>query len=617
MPKSKKSRALFAYLACQTRPVSKNHIIDLFFPEVRDPRGALRWSISRLRASLGDGVLAVAREHVGVNAQDATLQADLHLLETAVKAQDISALEDLVETADGSFLSDLELRNAPEYEAWRLAQQARCKNLQATMLTTLIHHSIGEQRAVDLALKLVALDVSSEHAWALQVRALQASGQGHEAQRIQRTALEALEREGVLLNGELNAADRPVQPAPGVQVNLSTLQPRVAVLTCEAADEHRAAAQMLTDVLAAAMQTNKTFTTVAAAMVRQIEADSAGVLQAARDAGVDVLLESSFSARKSGYNLTMSLVDVVQGDTLFSWHEQYRQQDMEVIAEQLEAFLGARYEIDLPTALIMRSYNKPRPEWTATEYCLMALPRIISEDGFDPAEAMQLLETALSLKPHHGLASAMLALVRMFVPQFNDDDNELATTLSLARRAVETSQDDAFVLGVSATVIGHIAKDARTGMDLAQRSLSINPYSMMGGIAAAVVAHYRGEDDVSDRYLDDLISYADPGPVTFFCHTCRAMNRYQLKDYAGALDWSERALGHNPKYIVAMRYKAASLGQLGDKERAAEVVAAMTALDPSENLRFFLKRSAYVHTQRLNHLYTGLELAGLPENMIV
>src|SRR5919112_969253 len=55
LPPSKKTRALLAYLAVVGRPQRRERLCELFWDVPDDPRGALRWSLSKLRQVLGSG----------------------------------------------------------------------------------------------------------------------------------------------------------------------------------------------------------------------------------------------------------------------------------------------------------------------------------------------------------------------------------------------------------------------------------------------------------------------------------------------------------------------------------------------------------------------------------
>ena len=51
LPPSKKARALLAYLITTKRPQRREHLCDLFWEMPNDPKGSLRWALSKLRKS--------------------------------------------------------------------------------------------------------------------------------------------------------------------------------------------------------------------------------------------------------------------------------------------------------------------------------------------------------------------------------------------------------------------------------------------------------------------------------------------------------------------------------------------------------------------------------------
>ncbi|MGB3807062.1 MAG: alpha/beta fold hydrolase [Erythrobacter sp.] len=53
LPKSRKARALLAYLAVEARPVHRSRLGEMFWDRAADPRGGLRWALTRLRKALG------------------------------------------------------------------------------------------------------------------------------------------------------------------------------------------------------------------------------------------------------------------------------------------------------------------------------------------------------------------------------------------------------------------------------------------------------------------------------------------------------------------------------------------------------------------------------------
>lgn len=79
LPKSRKARALVAYLLFETGPASRERLCELFWDRAADPRGGLRWALTRIRKALGpdQGWLTTDRLTVRLEAppQSVTLTA--------------------------------------------------------------------------------------------------------------------------------------------------------------------------------------------------------------------------------------------------------------------------------------------------------------------------------------------------------------------------------------------------------------------------------------------------------------------------------------------------------------------------------------------------------------
>lgn len=621
LPRSKKARAVLAYVAALQRPVSRDKLVELFFSETRDPKGGLRWVISRLRAAVDQALVEATSSTVALGGGGHVL--DAARLEQPLRANaTVEDMDGLVRLVRGEFLADLSVTRCSGYEAWRLARQVALNNRHAELLTELVRRTLGSAAATDYARRLVDLDVSREESWARLVESLLATNQLHDARDVQRLAVAQLERDGISLGGNLERVwDRyaalqtgTASAPPASAVSAPGLKPRVAVLRCRTPDDG-IDARPFSDAVFRACSANKTVTVLAPSVSAGLERSSGAEIAAARESGADLLLESSVAPDERGYRVHAELIDSATGGCLFVWKMKVDGLAAAAGADRLEGYLSARMEIDLPIALIARLRDTSREGLTARDRYLLALPRIFSPEGLDPVGAYELLEGVVSHQPYFGQACCVLSFVRMFLPQYNDNDEQVQITLSLARRAVEICQDDAFVLAIAAVNIAQIERDTDTGLDLTDRALSINPFSVMARLSAAMISHYGGDDDACLSYVDAVEANSETEPVTFECHTLRAMAHYQKGDYDKAVHWARKAVGHNPKHVIALRYLLASLAMRGDTDEARALVQRIVAVDPSENVGFFERRSGYCSPDRLQHLCDGLRLGGLPETV--
>ena len=121
LPASRKTRALLGYLAAESKPVRRDRLCHLFWEMPDDPKGALRWSLSKLRGLLGEAIVA-NRETAALD--PTCLEIDFaELRDTVARLGDAPTerLERLCASAAGSFMEDLELPNCDDFNAWRIA----------------------------------------------------------------------------------------------------------------------------------------------------------------------------------------------------------------------------------------------------------------------------------------------------------------------------------------------------------------------------------------------------------------------------------------------------------------------------------------------------------------
>src|SRR3954447_24851279 len=188
LPPSKKTRALLAYLALTGRPQRRERLCDLFWDVPDDPRGALRWSLSRLRSILdepGMACLLTDRETVAMNPGMFTV--DLLTIQNSL-APGVSAAstEELIQAASafgGEVLADLDLSDRPTYHSWVVALREDARQLRSRILSTLsVRLADVPDQALPYARDLVDMDSFDEAAWAQLVRLLAAAGRRREAE---------------------------------------------------------------------------------------------------------------------------------------------------------------------------------------------------------------------------------------------------------------------------------------------------------------------------------------------------------------------------------------------------------------------------------------------------
>ncbi len=165
LPRSKKTRALLAYLAMTDHAHSRNRLCELFWDITDDPRGALRWSLSRLRKVVDDGAsridadrerVAFAHDGVRVDAREL-----IKTVKAGVESATVEDLEAIAKTARGEFLEGLELADFYEFQAWCVAQREQSREALSQVLGELVRRHDDPRAALPHARARVQADALS------------------------------------------------------------------------------------------------------------------------------------------------------------------------------------------------------------------------------------------------------------------------------------------------------------------------------------------------------------------------------------------------------------------------------------------------------------------------
>lgn len=218
LPPSRKTRALLAYLARHSRPLSREHLCDLLWELPDDPRGSLRWSLSKLRRLVDTpGRPRLRADRLGVSLDTKDIDIDVAGLHAArLATDDIEALEHAACRYRGPFLEGLELDRFPDFHGWCLAEREAAIRAQTALLTTLVERlSNNPERALSHAHAWVRLAPFSEAARAQLVRLLLALHRPREAEQQLQLGVRLIREAGLPLNGQLLRAWREPRLAPG------------------------------------------------------------------------------------------------------------------------------------------------------------------------------------------------------------------------------------------------------------------------------------------------------------------------------------------------------------------------------------------------------------------
>ena len=225
LPQSKKTRGLLAYLAITGRSHRRDRLCSLLWDVADDPRGALRWSLSKIRPVVDSEAkrrLVADRESVELelDAQSLDWKWVRQELATGVDAIATKRLLELETVFEGELLEGLDLIDFDEFSAWCAAEREHARTLHIQVLRALVERlEATPTEALPHARELVRIDPLDEQVRARLIRLLAHAGRRNEAKAQYEGAARMLKELGTKPTGPLETAWREVRGGVGPDPN--------------------------------------------------------------------------------------------------------------------------------------------------------------------------------------------------------------------------------------------------------------------------------------------------------------------------------------------------------------------------------------------------------------
>ena len=194
-------RALFAYLALAPLAVARSQLCELLWDVPNDPRGELRWCLSKIRSIVDEP------DRRRVYTREDTIRLDL--ADCFVDAIEIArATEEGIETLaperqralsmlfNGDFLEGLEIDRSPVFNGWLTAQRRRFRGCHAALLEHLVK-SVPDDEAFGYLEKWLQLAPFDRHVHEILLTALARRGRIREGEEHLAATARLFEAEGL------------------------------------------------------------------------------------------------------------------------------------------------------------------------------------------------------------------------------------------------------------------------------------------------------------------------------------------------------------------------------------------------------------------------------------
>jgi DNA-binding SARP family transcriptional activator/tetratricopeptide (TPR) repeat protein len=602
MPRSRKVRALLAYLVLSPRPVSRSKLCDVLWDLPNDPRGELRWCLSKLRGLLDDEQTRVVTNNDQVALDLGETRVDVVDIDRAARAGvetlAPSELGQLCDRFGGDVLDGLELDGNPELEAWLAAERNRFRSIHVEMLRALVSRvASGETfRRLKAWFQIAPFDMRAHE---VMLEALVKAGRPRDAEEHLAGTIRAFEAEGLdwlplreawqhvrsasMPRVEIAAAPRSVATAPRRRAS-------VAVMPFTTRGSGETANGLTEDVIMQLAHLRVLFV-IARGSVYALAERGIGPQEAARVLGVDYVVSGSIRHTDDRITVQVELADANDGRIVWTNAlETIAGETLGVIDSIVERIVSAIAE-EIETEETRRAVLKPPASLDAWEAYHRGLWHMYKFTGADNADAERFFRAALALDPTFARAHAGLSFTHFqnaFLDLTPDRDRQIVLAFETAQRSVATDDQDPAAHWAIGRALWLRGEHGGSLVEL-ERSVELSPNFALGHYTLGFVHAQRGDPKTAITACNHSRELSPFDPLQFAMLASRALAHVRLDERAEAADWAVRATARPNAHAHIMAIAAGCLSLANRTTEARRFVGRIRERLPDYSIEAFLR----------------------------
>lgn len=609
LPTSRKVRALLAYLAMSPRPLSREHLCEMLGDTANDPRGDLRWCLSRARALLDDGErrrLVSDGEAVGIDLCDGEVDAQAveRAIDAGIGTLDATRLQALADAFAGEFVEALHLDRSPLLDHWMDAQRRRFRGFRVAILERLVERLAArgdaDGAALETWLQLAPFDLRA-HGRLLQSFASQR--QIGDAERHLATTERAFEAEGLdprPLRAAWTRALADVASAIGSSASAATAAPPAADERGDSVPARRASIAImpfvewppsdeprggLADGLAHDIITRlaklRSLFVIAPGSIFALRERRVEPAQAARMLNVDYLV--SGAVRRSGERIVVHCELSATRTAQIVWADVFEQTlddallVLDELGSRIVSLLAGEIELLERNRAVLLPPNS-LDAWQAHHRGLWHMYRFDREHN---QRARHYFEIALRLDPHYSRAHAGLSFTHFqdAFQHWTPREQAVASAAGSAERSLRCDERDPaahWSMGRALWLRGErdpALKELRAAVEL-------SPNFALGHYTLAFVHSQSGDAGAALEASDHARQLSPFDPLLFGMLGARAMALVRMGRFGEAADWALKAADRPNAHAHIQAIAAFSLtlaGRVDEARRYADRARAAAA----------------------------------------
>ena len=606
LPASRKLRALLAYLALAPHPVGRSRLCELLWDVPNDPRGELRWCLSKLRGAIDEpGLRRVETEGDSVALRLADISIDAMEATSAVaegiETLGLERLRALSQLFAGDFLDGLELDRSPQFNSWLTAQRRRFRSCHVAILEHLIGLLPAESDEacayVDKWLELAPFD-SRAHLALLENRArrgqidacedhLAAAAQLFESEELDFAPMRKAWQ-------EIRARQSSAAPGASVPAFTARLAPVTSVEPEPPATRRASLAVMpftedagasglrggLADGLTHDMITRlaklRDFFVIARGSVFALADKDISPEDAGRRLNVDYVATGSVRNLSGRVIVAVELVEVSTARIVWAETFERRPDDVFGMLDDIGNSIVSSIAAEIATVERNRAMLKAPNSLNAWEAYHRGLWHMYRFNRQENELAQHFFGEALKLDPTFARAYAGLSFTHWqnAFQRWGDRDRETALALESAGQSLLVDDRNPAAHWAMGRALWLRGEQDGSLLELAE-AVDLSPNFALGHYALSFV-HSQSGDPRSAIGSSDHSRHLSPfDPLLFGMMGARAMGHARLGEFDEASEWALKAAGRPNAHVIILAIAAHCLALAGRQDEARNFAAAI------------------------------------------
>lgn len=569
LPASRKARALLAYLILSPSEVGRGELCELLWDVPNDPRGELRWCLSKIRPLVDEPARKRVRtrgDAIGIDITDVSVDAIEVARATDINAGAPDRLRPLAAAFGGEFLEGFEIDRSPAFNAWLVGQRRRYRARHAAILERLAA-SVPHDEALghlETLVRIVPFDLQA-HAKLLDALAghgrlregeehLEAAIRHFESEELDTTPLREAWRlaraRGVAPRISATSADARTEEDPSAdEASLIRAARRASIAVMPFLDRsmnktaHAGAADALAYDVITRLAKLRTLFVIAQGTVFALHARGVGSEEAGRMLGVDYVVGGVLQRRGQHVSVHVELTETRTARIIWSEAFEPRSSDalnmLEDIGDRIVATVAAEVEMLERNRAILKPPNS-LDAWEAHHRGLWHMFRFTRTDN---DQARHFFERATRLDPTFSRAFAGLSFTYWqdaFQGWPTDRQKALDAAQEAAGQSLLADDRDPAAHWAMGRALWLRGRHDESVAELEQ-SVDLSPNFALAHYNLAFVHATAGDAKAAIGFSDHSRALSPFDPMLFGMFGARAMALARLGRFEEAADWGMKA----------------------------------------------------------------------------